>query len=224
MSGRAWTDEQHAALVARYPHESTVVLAADLGRSLGSVHQRALSHGLRKTAEYLASEVSGRILRGQQSEAMRATQFKPGLVPWNKGIPFDSGGRSVDTRFKPGRPASEARNYAPIGSERITRDGILERKVTDDPALAPARRWVAVARLVWETDNGPVPAGHAVVFKPGRATTDAALITLDAIELVSRAELMRRNSYLTRYPKEVADVIRLRGALNRKINRRSKAA
>jgi len=35
---------------------------------------------------------------------------------------------------------------------------------------------------------------------------------------------MRRNSYHTRYPKEVAQLIQLKGALNRKINRRSRQA
>jgi len=47
-------------------------------------------------------------------------------------------------------------------------------------------------------------------------------ITLDRVECISLAENMRRNSYLTRYPKEVADLIRLRGALNRKINTRER--
>jgi len=105
-----------------------------------------------------------------------------------------------------------------------TQDGYLERKVTDDPSFVPNRRWVSVHRLVWEAAHGPVPQGHAVVFLPGRRTADLASITLDGLELVSRAELMRRNSYHTRYPKEVAQLIQLKGALNRKINRRSRQA
>jgi hypothetical protein len=77
--------------------------------------------------------------------------------------------------------------------------------------------------LVWEAANGPVPPGHAITFLPGRRTTDASLITLDALQLVSRAELMRRNSHHTNYPKEVSQLIQLKGALNRKINRRNQA-
>jgi hypothetical protein len=49
------------------------------------------------------------------------------------------------------------------------------------------------------------------------------IITLGRLELISRAENMRRNSYHTRYPKEVAQLIQLRGALNRQINKRLKA-
>jgi hypothetical protein len=63
-----------------------------------------------------------------------------------------------------------------------------------------------------------------VVFHAGKRTNVGSLITIDRVELITRSENMRRNSYLTRYPKEVADVIRLRGALNRKINNRSKRA
>ena len=60
------------------------------------------------------------------------------------------------------------------------------------------------------------------MFRPGRASTDEARIALDALELVSRAELMRRNSRHARYPPEVNQLIQLKGALNRKINARSK--
>lgn len=52
-------------------------------------------------------------------------------------------------------------------------------------------------------------------------TTDPAAITADRLELVTRAENMARNT-LHRYPKEVAQLIQLRGALNRKINARTK--
>lgn len=114
-------------------------------------------------------------------------------------------------------------NYVPIGSHRISKEGYLERKVTDDPALVPARRWVAVHRLVWEAANGPIPKGHVVGFLAEKRTQIEAEITLDRLELIPRAELMRRNSLHTRLPKEVRQVVQLRGALNRMINRRAKA-
>ncbi|WP_243470316.1 hypothetical protein [Vreelandella lionensis] len=40
------------------------------------------------------------------------------------------------------------------------------------------------------------------------------------LELISRADLMRRNSYLN-LPEPLPQIVQLRGALNRKINRRS---
>jgi hypothetical protein len=224
---RFWTPAELAVVRTRYPDEQAATIARDMGRPIGQVYQCAARLGLRKSDAFNASDRSGRVRHGKQNEAMRATQFKPGQVPANKGLrrPGWAPGRMAATQFKKGAMSGAAQhNYVPIGTERITRDGALERKVTDDPSLYPARRWNPVARIVWEAANGPVPPGHAVAFRAGRTTTNSARITLDAVELVSRAELMRRNSYLTRYPKEVADVIRLRGALNRKISNRSKRA
>ena len=220
MNREPWTDSQLALLRAHYADTLTADLAKRIGRPEKSVYQKAAALGLRKSEAFLSSINSGR-LDGVVGTEFR---FKPGIVPWNKGTNFVAGGRSAETRFKKGRPAEEARNYVPIGSLRITNDGILERKITDDPSIRPARRWVGVHRLVWEAANGPVPTGQAVVFREGRRSTDPELITLDCLELVTRAELMRRNSYHNRYPKEVCLAIQLRGALMRKINRLTQEA
>jgi hypothetical protein len=157
---------------------------------------------------------------------MTATQFKKGQTSWTKGlrgvVGVQDGCRA--TQFKKGQMAGAAQhNYKPIGTLRINAEGVLERKVTDDPNIYPARRWVSVARLVWEAANGPIPAGHLVRFKPGMATTDPDLVTLDRLECITRVENMRRNSVHTIYPPEVAHLVQLRGALNRQINKRAKA-
>lgn len=219
MSGRPWSKEDEAVLREFYPNWPTAWLAPHFGRTEGQVYQKALSLGLRKSPEYLASPQSGRLhakdTRGGSS------RFPKGHVPANKGLrrPGWAPGRMASTQFKKGQMTGAAqRNYVPIGSERISKDGYLERKVTDDHPV-PARRWVGVHRLVWEAANGPIPAGHAVAFRDSRRTTVAAEITVDRLELVSRVELMRRNSYHNNYPKEVAQLIQLKGALNRKINR-----
>lgn len=159
---------------------------------------------------------------GQQNPASMATQFQPGAAPWNKGTHFLAGGRSVETRFQAGRDPSEARNYLPIGSLRLSKDGYLERKETDDRDIAPARRWVAVHRLVWIAAHGALPSGHVVVFKPGRRSAVLESITADGLELVTRVELMRRNSYHTNYPPEMRTLVQLKGAINRQVNRIAK--
>ena len=78
-------------------------------------------------------------------------------------------------------------------------------------------------RLVWIEANGPVPDGHVVRFKPGRRTTDVEMITLDAIECVTLAQNMKRNSFRNNYPPEVVKLIENRAHLQRMINKRQRA-
>jgi hypothetical protein len=94
--------------------------------------------------------------------------------------------------------------------------------VTDDHPV-PARRWVGVHRIVWEAAHGPIPAGHVVCFLPGRRTAHATPIRFDALELVSRAELARRNHPVTRDP-ELANLVQLKGAITRQMNRIAREA
>lgn len=211
-----WTDAQIDILRRDYADTVTRELAARLGAPQHAVHAKAYRLGLSKSEAFQASDRSGRILRGGKLSV--ATQFKPGTVPPNKGLrrPGWTAGNMAASQFRAG---NRPHTWVPVGSYRVNADGYLDRKVTDD---GPARgHWVAVHRLVWTAANGPVPAGHAVVFRPGHRTTVAEDITLDALELVSRAELMRRNS-LHNLPPDLVEVIRLRGAVNRQINKRAK--
>lgn len=217
---RYWTAAELRKLRRKFPTTKTADLAREFGRHPSCVSHKAYSLGLSKAPEYLADTARSGRTNGQRG---LTTRFKAGQAPWNKGLKgWKAGGRAATTQFKPGRPAHESRNYVPIGTYRINHDGYLEQKTTDDRRLAPARRWVGVHRLVWEAANGPVPPGHAVVFRPGRRTAELERITLAALELIPRAELMRRNSHHN-LPPEVSQLIQLRGALNRKIRNRTKA-
>ena len=206
MGSKHWTKADKEALVRLYPETPNEVLSRVFGRPARAIGLMARSLGAKKSARYMAED---------------AARIKPGQQPWNKGGNFNAGGRSVETRFQTGRLPCEAANYKPIGSTRITKDGYLERKVTDDKSIVPARRWVAVHRLVWESVNGPTPSGHIVVFRPGMHTTDPDQITPDRIECITRAENMRRNTY-HRYGPEVAKLIQLRGAINRQIRKKER--
>lgn len=220
-----WTPAEDATLRARYSDEQTEMIAHDLGLSVGRVYQRAGKLGLHKSAAFMASDAAGRIQRGRTDPRMVATQFQKGIVPANKGLrrPGWAAGRMRETQFKKGRPATEARNYVPIGTEKYDRKRkVTMRKVTDDPAVFPVMRWRPVHVLVWEAANGPVPDDHIVVFKKGLKTLVSADITVDRLDLMTLSENMRRNSYHNNYPKEVAQLIQLKGALNRKINRRQR--
>lgn len=215
MGRRAWTSEDDAVMRARYPDEPAAQLATELGRSIGSVYQRAQTLGLAKSAAFLSSTQSGRLRNG----AGAATRFPKGHVPHNKGVrqPGWAPGRMAETQFRPGeRRGVAVRLYRPIGTERVSKEGYRERKINDD--LPANRRWRAVHLLVWEEANGPVPSGHAVVFRNGNKRD----IRIDNLELISRGELMSRNT-VHNLPKPLAQAAQLLGAVRRQIKRRERA-
>lgn len=213
-----WTDEDVALLTCLYPNTPTSKIAKQFGVSIERVYQKAKSIGLKKSAEYMVSPAACRLRRGDNIGT--AYRFQRGGVAWNAGMKgLHTGG--VATQFKPGRPPSEARNYKPLGSTRLSTVRYLERKVSDDKNLVPARRWVGVHRLVWESENGAIPPGHVVIFRKGMHTTNEQEITIDRLELISRQDLMRRNSY-HQYGKEIAQLVQMRGAITRQINKGEK--
>jgi hypothetical protein len=209
MKRRFWTDEETARLVHWYPCMSTPLLACLLQRSECSIYAQASLFGLKKTAFYNAIEL------GRQGQRLRvsgaSSRFCKGLTPWNKGTHWTAGGRSAETRFKKG---NKPHTWNPVGHERVSKEGFLQRKVSDT-GYTP-RDYKPVHIIVWEAINGPVPRGHVVTFidKNRRNFGPANL------ECITRAENMRRNSY-HRYPQPIPQLIQLRGALQRQINRRA---
>ncbi|WP_110636305.1 HNH endonuclease signature motif containing protein [Salinicola salarius] len=198
-NGKPWSESDLQALEKHYPDTANATLANIFRRSESSIKNTAQMRGLKKSDAFM--------------EANRPGQFRKGQQPWNKGKHHVAGGRSAETRFKPGQRTN---TWKPIGTERVTPDGILQRKVSDT-GYTP-RDWKAVHAIVWEENNGPIPPGHLVRFKNGnRRDFDP-----DNLELVSRRENMIRNS-LHRYPKEIVQVIQLRGAITRQINKRERA-
>jgi hypothetical protein len=213
---RPWTPAELAVVRRDYANTRTQEIATALARSYAAVVRMANALGLYKSAQFLQSPVSGR-LDGTQGACAR---FAKGMQPWNKGLHYDPGG-DKRTRYQPGNISGRAAQLLlPVGSERVNTDGVLVRKVSD--TLLPVHhRWRAVHRLVWEAAHGAVPAGHVVAFRPGRRTTDVALIALDALELLTRVQMMQRNT-LHRYGPEVARAVQMGGALTRQINKFNK--
>ena len=218
---RIWTQLEVQLLQRWYADERTEIIAQALGRPHARVLAKANALGLFKSTALIAQIARERTAKpGHGSHAHR---IKPGTVPHNKGIKRPKGwapGDMAKTQFKTG---TRPHTWVPVGSYRITADGCLERKTNDAPGISSVR-WEPVHRLVWEAANGPVPAGHLVVFRPGRRTTVLEAITLDAVECITRSQLMRRNSVHTVYPPELAKLVLLQGALNRQINQRAKEA
>lgn len=211
---KIWTAEDEAYLRKAYADGITRELAEHLGRPIGQVYQKAKSLGLEKTAEYLQKYAQAQ----PGVRLSRTTEFPKGHIPANKGLrrPGWHRGRMRETQFKKGtRSGRAAENYQPIGAERISKDGYLERKIND--AMPFQRRWRAVHLLVWEEAHGPLPRGYAIAFKNGNKRD----VGLENLELISRADLMRRNT-IHHLPESLKEVIQLKGRLKRVIGTREK--
>lgn len=206
-----WTDAMVETMTKRYPHEPSLSLAKEFGINTSRVYQKAARMGLKKTPEFLSGPDSGRT-DGKRGGSSR---FQPGHRTWNKGASFNAGGRSKETQFKKGM---KPHTWQPIGAERFSKDGYLQRKAFDTGY--PPKDWIGVHILLWqEHHKKDLPKGHAIVFKDGDKTN----IVIENLECLSRAELMKRNS-VHRFPKELIELIHLRGVINRKINQGSKSA
>lgn len=216
-SKHRWTDAEVQLLRKLYPDEPAIEVAAILNMSVYTVYNKASNLRLRKSPAFYASDKSARIQHAHQNSNMIASRFKPGQLSWNKGMKGLYTPGSERGWFKPGQ---RPHTWLPVGSVRLTADGYLERKVNDLPGNNSVR-WKSVNSLVWQAAHGPVPKGHIVVFKPGRRSAELSLITLDAVECITRAEHCRRNHPRSKSP-ELGKLVQLRGAITRQINKRSR--
>lgn len=172
MAKKRWTKAEEAQLQRDYADTATPILARRFRCRADSVRYKAKSLGVKKSAKYLASLLSG--------------------------------------RFKPGNRTSRHR---PVGAQRITKDGYLQRKVSDTGY--PPRDWTGEHILMWEAQHGPVPQEHVVAFRDGNRQN----LRLDNLELISRADLIRRNT-IHRYPPALKKAIRQAGQLRKAIRER----
>lgn len=110
--------------------------------------------------------------------------FEKGHVPINKGTKgmFNVGGNSGS--FKKGETPL---NYKPVGSERIDRDGYCLVKVQDHGTWP--ERWRHKHKVIWEKENGPIPAGHVLMFSDGNKEN----IRLDNLLLITQNQLLQMN-------------------------------
>lgn len=168
---RLFTTEQAQFIRDNYTGRSV----ADLTIMFNSVF------GTEKTQQQIKSFVHNRgIVSG------RTGQFEKGQISWNKGKKGYIGANA--TSFKKGSVPS---NRKPIGAERIcSKDGFILMKVPErDPHTGFPTRYKHKHVWIWEQVNGPVPAGHAVVFKDGNKLN----CVYENLILVTRNELLSLN-------------------------------
>lgn len=196
MGRRYWMATEIRGLRRLYPNMENGEIGVRLRRSWSAVQNMAVKLGLKKDPSF----INGPTCR-----------FQKGMRPWNVGKTGYMGANR--TSFRKG---NKPQTWLPVGTERLDQDGTLIRKVSD--AKTRRKRWRPVKDLIWEAKRGPIPRGWFVVHKDRNRQN----FRLGNLTLVNRSENMRRNTY-HRYPKEIASLIQLRGALNRQINKRAAA-
>jgi hypothetical protein len=123
----------------------------------------------------------------------RTGHFAKGQSPMNKGKKCapGTGGRHPNaqaTQFKKGQRSGVAvKLWKPIGTERVTVDGYIERKVNNDMPIQA--RWKQVHRINWELVNGPIHEGFVLKCLDGNHGNTEA----DNWEAVHRGVLARLN-------------------------------
>lgn len=219
---RVWTAKERQTIRRLYPDTETKSIAEQLGRTVSQVYQCAAKMGLHKSPEYLLSPAACRLRRGDNVGAQ--FRYPKGHVPANKGLrrPGWAPGRMSETQFRRGALSGKAaENWMPIGTIRQDTDGYLRIKVREHlpgehSGFGNTKVWPLLHRHNWEKEKGPIPAGYAVVFK----TRDRSNCAVENLELISRGELMRRNT-IHNYPPELKSTIMYLGALKRKVRERA---
>lgn len=203
-----WEKEEIDFLKNNYDKMWCADIAKHLGRRKSQVYCKAQSLGLKKPEIFRS--IAGKM--GQDHPKAIAWRFQKGHVPSNKGkkLSADVLKKIERTQFKPG---NKPKNWKPVGSERVNVDGYCEIKV------AEPRKWKLKPRVIWEEANGAIPPGYNIQFKDHNPQN----CTLENLYMISKSEQMAtENSMIAKYPKELQEVMRLKGVVNRKIHKYQK--
>lgn len=202
---RNWTQEEIDTLSQLYPNHYASEIAEILGRGSSSIHCKAQSLGLESSRE----KIQRTGYEASKSPASIAARFQKGSVPLNKGkkVSPEIYSKMQPTMFKKGQTPL---NHRDVGSERVNVDGYIEIKV------AEPNRWRLKHRLIWEQVNGAIPKGFNVQFKNHNRKD----CRIENLYLISKAEQMaKENSFWAKYPKEIQEIIHLKGVVNRAIHK-----
>lgn len=207
LGKRMWTEEESQLVREMYPDHFASEIAVLLNRSVASVFCHAKSIGVKSNLEKIRR--AGKMSSSHPNVV--ASRFQKGGASWNKGVKMrpETYEKVKATMFQKG---STPVNYKPIGTERINVDGYVEVKVTRD-------RWRLKHRVVWEENNGSIPAGHNIQFKNGNKQD----VRIENLYIIKRSEQMRNeNSMHAKYPEELKEVMRLKGQIKRQINKQNR--
>jgi hypothetical protein len=198
---KRFTSEEDQYLKDNYLIFSAREIERQLGRSTGSVRYRYRILGLIVPEEIIKQN----------------RYFQKGYTPFNKGEKqekwMSAEGIKIceNTQLKKGCIPWHAKKEIEI---------VKWQRAGGKPYLViyfKSKKWFYLHRYIWEQQNGEIPKGFKLAFKDGNTLN----CNIENLEVISCAELMQHNSG-KRFGPDLYRIIRLRGALNRKINKRLK--
>lgn len=144
----------------------------------------------------------------------RTGRFEKGLIPHNKGQKGACAPGCEKSWFQKGNVPAKHR---PVGSERISKDGYVEIKVSEPG------RWRLKHRVIWEAANGRIPQGKCLIFL-NRDKTD---VRIENLILIDRKVHVRMNQAGLRFDdpdstKGAVGVAKLMSALGEAKKRRKR--
>ena len=159
--------------------------------------------------DYTHHQIKGAITRNKLNTG-RTGRFEKGHATWNKGTKGLT--KANVTSFKKGQ---KSHNYKPVGSERITKDGYCEIKVSDT-----GRRWRPKHVLIYEKHHGKVPKGSAVIFLDGDKRNfdidNLYLVTRSQLAMLNKNSLIQKDAELTKTAINVVDLMKKISAMEKK--------
>ena len=159
--------------------------------------------------DYTRHQIKGAITRNKLNTG-RTGRFEKGHATWNKGTKGLT--KANVTSFKKGQ---KPHNYKPLGSERITKDGYCEIKVSDT-----GRRWRPKHVLIYEKHHGKVPKGSAVIFLDGDKRNfdidNLYLVTRSQLAMLNKNSLIQKDADLTKTAINVVDLMKKISAMEKK--------
>ena len=159
--------------------------------------------------DYTRHQIKGAITRNKLNTG-RTGRFEKGRATWNKGTKGLT--KANVTSFKKGQ---KSHNYKPVGSERITKDGYCEIKVSDT-----GRRWRPKHVLIYEKHHGKVPKGSAVIFLDGDKRNfdidNLYLVTRSQLAMLNKNSLIQKDAELTKTAINVVDLMKKISAIEKK--------
>lgn len=129
-------------------------------------------------------------------------RFEKGSIPVNKGVKGVIYEGCKSTWFKKG---NIPKNHRPVGSERITKDGYAEIKISEP------NKWRLKHLVIWEEENGPMPKGYALIFLDGDKTNldikNLKLISRHKLLVMNKNNLIKSDAEITKTGTIVADLL-----------------